>query len=198
MPSSRKCLLCNPVVINNIHSLSSYVLLHASRKTFSNVKVSITAQWTPSAFQQNSSTSSLSPGEVRLLCITVSNISPSLIDMIAVGMRLLLLLLFTSNPFLIYVFFIRINFFTDVKVWTLILKTQKRNRLPLLVQWKYIYIKAFTFVVYICGIWIIVLNYYDLTFQIIIWYNVQFDLLCTCMFLHCISIWEKQSPIITP
>ncbi|XP_058628428.1 sugar phosphate exchanger 3-like isoform X4 [Onychostoma macrolepis] len=41
----------------------SYVLLHSSRKTFSNVKVSISAQWTPSAFQQNSSTSSLSPGE---------------------------------------------------------------------------------------------------------------------------------------
>uniref|UniRef100_A0A7N6AKD3 Sugar phosphate exchanger 3 n=1 Tax=Anabas testudineus TaxID=64144 RepID=A0A7N6AKD3_ANATE len=29
-------------------SVSSYVLLHASRKTFSNVKVSISAQWTPS------------------------------------------------------------------------------------------------------------------------------------------------------
>ncbi|KTF74461.1 hypothetical protein cypCar_00045436, partial [Cyprinus carpio] len=41
----------------------SYVLLHSSRKTFSNVKVSISAQWTPSAFQQNGSTSSLSPGE---------------------------------------------------------------------------------------------------------------------------------------
>uniref|UniRef100_A0A8C2EIF5 Sugar phosphate exchanger 3 n=1 Tax=Cyprinus carpio TaxID=7962 RepID=A0A8C2EIF5_CYPCA len=40
-----------------------YVLLHSSRKTFSNVKVSISAQWTPSAFQQNGSTSSLSPGE---------------------------------------------------------------------------------------------------------------------------------------
>uniref|UniRef100_A0A3Q3VN41 Sugar phosphate exchanger 3 n=1 Tax=Mola mola TaxID=94237 RepID=A0A3Q3VN41_MOLML len=35
----------------------SYVLLHASRKTFSNVKVSISAQWTPS-FQNES----LSPG----------------------------------------------------------------------------------------------------------------------------------------
>lgn len=41
----------------------SYVLLHSSRKTFSNVKVSISAQWTPSAFQQNGSTSTLSPGE---------------------------------------------------------------------------------------------------------------------------------------
>uniref|UniRef100_A0A673HC12 Sugar phosphate exchanger 3 n=1 Tax=Sinocyclocheilus rhinocerous TaxID=307959 RepID=A0A673HC12_9TELE len=41
----------------------SYVLLHSSRKTFSNVKVSISAQWTPSALQQNGSTSSLSPGE---------------------------------------------------------------------------------------------------------------------------------------
>uniref|UniRef100_A0A8C2H3E8 Sugar phosphate exchanger 3 n=2 Tax=Cyprinus carpio TaxID=7962 RepID=A0A8C2H3E8_CYPCA len=41
----------------------SYVLLHASRKTFSNVKVSISAQWTPSALQQNGSNSSLSPGE---------------------------------------------------------------------------------------------------------------------------------------
>ncbi|KAK2096733.1 hypothetical protein P7K49_025767, partial [Saguinus oedipus] len=28
----------------------SYSLLHASRKTFSNVKVSISEQWTPSAF----------------------------------------------------------------------------------------------------------------------------------------------------
>ncbi|XP_068611262.1 sugar phosphate exchanger 3 [Brachionichthys hirsutus] len=36
----------------------SYVLLHSSRKTFSNVKVSISAQWTPSP--QNGS---LSPGE---------------------------------------------------------------------------------------------------------------------------------------
>ncbi|TDG96784.1 hypothetical protein EPR50_G00232340 [Perca flavescens] len=39
----------------------SYVLLHASRKTFSNVKVSISAQWTP-AFQ-NGSAPSFSPGE---------------------------------------------------------------------------------------------------------------------------------------
>nr|XP_040028811.1 sugar phosphate exchanger 3 isoform X1 [Gasterosteus aculeatus aculeatus]XP_040028812.1 sugar phosphate exchanger 3 isoform X1 [Gasterosteus aculeatus aculeatus]XP_040028813.1 sugar phosphate exchanger 3 isoform X1 [Gasterosteus aculeatus aculeatus] len=37
----------------------SYVLLHASRKTFSNVKVSISAQWTPSV--QNGS--AFSPGE---------------------------------------------------------------------------------------------------------------------------------------
>ncbi|XP_056311154.1 sugar phosphate exchanger 3 [Danio aesculapii] len=39
----------------------SYVLLHASRKTFSNVKVSISAQWTPSALQQNAT--ALSPAE---------------------------------------------------------------------------------------------------------------------------------------
>ncbi|XP_008314101.1 sugar phosphate exchanger 3 [Cynoglossus semilaevis] len=39
----------------------SYVLLHASRKTFSNVKVSISAQWTPSV--QNGSTSALSPDQ---------------------------------------------------------------------------------------------------------------------------------------
>ncbi|KAM9845898.1 sugar phosphate exchanger 3 [Aulostomus maculatus] len=39
----------------------SYVLLHASRKTFSNVKVSISAQWTPSA--QNASAPAFSPGE---------------------------------------------------------------------------------------------------------------------------------------
>lgn len=42
---------------------SSYVLLHASRKTFSNVKVSISAQWTPSI--QNDSAPAFSPGEVR-------------------------------------------------------------------------------------------------------------------------------------
>uniref|UniRef100_A0A4W6FKG9 Sugar phosphate exchanger 3 n=2 Tax=Lates calcarifer TaxID=8187 RepID=A0A4W6FKG9_LATCA len=39
----------------------SYVLLHASRKTFSNVKVSISAQWTPSI--QNDSAPAFSPGE---------------------------------------------------------------------------------------------------------------------------------------
>ncbi|MCJ8743298.1 hypothetical protein PDJAM_G00092280 [Pangasius djambal] len=39
----------------------SYVLLHASRKTFSNVKVSISAQWTPSV--QNGSDPGFSPGE---------------------------------------------------------------------------------------------------------------------------------------
>ncbi|KAM9705022.1 sugar phosphate exchanger 3 [Menidia menidia] len=39
----------------------SYVLLHASRKTFSNVKVSISAQWTPSL--QNGSGAAFSPGE---------------------------------------------------------------------------------------------------------------------------------------
>ncbi|KAG7320314.1 hypothetical protein KOW79_016167 [Hemibagrus wyckioides] len=39
----------------------SYVLLHASRKTFSNVKVSISAQWTPSV--QNGSSPAFSPGE---------------------------------------------------------------------------------------------------------------------------------------
>ncbi|XP_069012993.1 sugar phosphate exchanger 3 isoform X3 [Embiotoca jacksoni] len=39
----------------------SYVLLHASRKTFSNVKVSISAQWTPSI--QNDSAAAFSPGE---------------------------------------------------------------------------------------------------------------------------------------
>uniref|UniRef100_A0A3Q0RS32 Sugar phosphate exchanger 3 n=1 Tax=Amphilophus citrinellus TaxID=61819 RepID=A0A3Q0RS32_AMPCI len=39
----------------------SYVLLHASRKTFSNVKVSISAQWTPSII--NDSSPSFSPGE---------------------------------------------------------------------------------------------------------------------------------------
>uniref|UniRef100_A0A3B4DF66 Sugar phosphate exchanger 3 n=1 Tax=Pygocentrus nattereri TaxID=42514 RepID=A0A3B4DF66_PYGNA len=38
-----------------------YVLLHASRKTFSNVKVSISAQWTPSV--QNASSPAFSPGE---------------------------------------------------------------------------------------------------------------------------------------
>uniref|UniRef100_A0A8C2XVE3 Sugar phosphate exchanger 3 n=1 Tax=Cyclopterus lumpus TaxID=8103 RepID=A0A8C2XVE3_CYCLU len=40
---------------------TSYVLLHASRKTFSNVKVSISAQWTPSV--QNGSAPAFSPGE---------------------------------------------------------------------------------------------------------------------------------------
>ncbi|KAF0029570.1 hypothetical protein F2P81_018675 [Scophthalmus maximus] len=39
----------------------SYVLLHASRKTFSNVKVSISAQWTPSI--RNDSEAAFSPGE---------------------------------------------------------------------------------------------------------------------------------------
>lgn len=39
----------------------SYVLLHASRKTFSNVKVSISAQWTPSI--QNDSSPAFSPAE---------------------------------------------------------------------------------------------------------------------------------------
>ncbi|KAJ8392204.1 hypothetical protein AAFF_G00077720 [Aldrovandia affinis] len=39
----------------------SYVLLHSSRKTFSNVKVSISAQWTPSV--QNGSSPAFSPGE---------------------------------------------------------------------------------------------------------------------------------------
>uniref|UniRef100_A0A672GXB5 Sugar phosphate exchanger 3 n=1 Tax=Salarias fasciatus TaxID=181472 RepID=A0A672GXB5_SALFA len=39
----------------------SYVLLHASRKTFSNVKVSISAQWTPSL--QNESAAAFSPSE---------------------------------------------------------------------------------------------------------------------------------------
>ncbi|KAG7455805.1 hypothetical protein MATL_G00244910 [Megalops atlanticus] len=39
----------------------SYVLLHSSRKTFSNVKVSISAQWTPSV--QNDSTPAFSPDE---------------------------------------------------------------------------------------------------------------------------------------
>uniref|UniRef100_A0A8C8EPK6 Sugar phosphate exchanger 3 n=1 Tax=Oncorhynchus tshawytscha TaxID=74940 RepID=A0A8C8EPK6_ONCTS len=39
----------------------SYVLLHASRKTFSNVKVSISAQWTPSV--QNASSPAFSPRE---------------------------------------------------------------------------------------------------------------------------------------
>lgn len=39
----------------------SYVLLHASRKTFSNVKVSISAQWTPSV--RNSSSPEFSPGK---------------------------------------------------------------------------------------------------------------------------------------
>uniref|UniRef100_W5NKF5 Sugar phosphate exchanger 3 n=1 Tax=Lepisosteus oculatus TaxID=7918 RepID=W5NKF5_LEPOC len=41
--------------------LRSYVLLHASRKTFSNVKVSILAQWTPAP--QNRSGPALSPGQ---------------------------------------------------------------------------------------------------------------------------------------
>uniref|UniRef100_A0A672H6S5 Sugar phosphate exchanger 3 n=1 Tax=Salarias fasciatus TaxID=181472 RepID=A0A672H6S5_SALFA len=41
--------------------VSSYVLLHASRKTFSNVKVSISAQWTPSL--QNESAAAFSPSE---------------------------------------------------------------------------------------------------------------------------------------
>ncbi|XP_026859703.1 sugar phosphate exchanger 3 isoform X2 [Electrophorus electricus] len=40
----------------------SYVLLHASRKTFSNVKVSISAQWTPSV--QNGSLPAFSPREL--------------------------------------------------------------------------------------------------------------------------------------
>lgn len=40
---------------------SSYVFLHASRKTFSNVKVSISAQWTPSLQNQ-----SLSPNQVAM------------------------------------------------------------------------------------------------------------------------------------
>uniref|UniRef100_A0A8C9SIT8 Sugar phosphate exchanger 3 n=2 Tax=Scleropages formosus TaxID=113540 RepID=A0A8C9SIT8_SCLFO len=39
----------------------SYVLLHASRKTFSNVKVSISAQWTPSVL--NGSSPAYSPGQ---------------------------------------------------------------------------------------------------------------------------------------
>ncbi|KAG5267113.1 hypothetical protein AALO_G00218130 [Alosa alosa] len=39
----------------------SYVLLHSSRKTFSNVKVSISAQWTPSVL--NSTLPPYSPGE---------------------------------------------------------------------------------------------------------------------------------------
>lgn len=39
----------------------SYVLLHSSRKTFSNVKVSISAQWTPTL--QNGSSASFSPPE---------------------------------------------------------------------------------------------------------------------------------------
>ncbi|XP_030633177.1 sugar phosphate exchanger 3 [Chanos chanos] len=39
----------------------SYVLLHSSRKTFSNVKVSISAQWTPSVL--NDSSPAFSPGE---------------------------------------------------------------------------------------------------------------------------------------
>ncbi|XP_061523867.1 sugar phosphate exchanger 3 [Phycodurus eques] len=39
----------------------SYVFLHASRKTFSNVKVSISAQWTPTP--QNGSAPAFSPGE---------------------------------------------------------------------------------------------------------------------------------------
>ncbi|XP_051976982.1 sugar phosphate exchanger 3 isoform X1 [Xyrauchen texanus] len=41
----------------------SYVLLHSSRKTFSNVKVSISAQWTPSPWQHNGSALPLSPVE---------------------------------------------------------------------------------------------------------------------------------------
>uniref|UniRef100_A0A8C1D872 Sugar phosphate exchanger 3 n=1 Tax=Cyprinus carpio carpio TaxID=630221 RepID=A0A8C1D872_CYPCA len=56
---SQMCVKVACVTITN----TVYVLLHSSRKTFSNVKVSISAQWTPSAFQQNGSTSSLSPGE---------------------------------------------------------------------------------------------------------------------------------------
>ncbi|KAK1906341.1 Sugar phosphate exchanger 3 [Dissostichus eleginoides] len=39
----------------------SYVLLHASRKTFSNVKVSISAQWTPTF--TNGSAAAISPGK---------------------------------------------------------------------------------------------------------------------------------------
>lgn len=41
----------------------SYSLLHASRKTFSNVKVSISSQWTPSCL--NSTAPELRPYEVR-------------------------------------------------------------------------------------------------------------------------------------
>lgn len=40
----------------------SYVLLHSSRKTFSNVKVSISAQWTPSPL--NNTTPPFSPGQI--------------------------------------------------------------------------------------------------------------------------------------
>ncbi|XP_076007733.1 sugar phosphate exchanger 3 [Genypterus blacodes] len=42
-------------------TFTSYVLLHASRKTFSNVKVSISAQWTPSP--QNGSSVTYIPGQ---------------------------------------------------------------------------------------------------------------------------------------
>ncbi|TRY67973.1 hypothetical protein DNTS_006122 [Danionella cerebrum] len=44
--------------------IACYVLLHASRKTFSNIKVSISAQWTPSAQQQNGTAFALSPVEI--------------------------------------------------------------------------------------------------------------------------------------
>uniref|UniRef100_A0A671VFT1 Sugar phosphate exchanger 3 n=1 Tax=Sparus aurata TaxID=8175 RepID=A0A671VFT1_SPAAU len=43
-------------LVKPVFCLFSYVLLHASRKTFSNVKVSISAQWTPSVLNETSMT----------------------------------------------------------------------------------------------------------------------------------------------
>uniref|UniRef100_A0A669E4R3 Sugar phosphate exchanger 3 n=1 Tax=Oreochromis niloticus TaxID=8128 RepID=A0A669E4R3_ORENI len=54
-------MLCHSFLSKTAFCLSSYVLLHASRKTFSNVKVSISAQWTPSIL--NDSSPAFSPGE---------------------------------------------------------------------------------------------------------------------------------------
>lgn len=50
-------------------AVSSYVLLHASRKTFSNVKVSISAQWTPAFYN-----ASASPVEVSGCSVASKNI----------------------------------------------------------------------------------------------------------------------------
>lgn len=47
------------IILPLCFGVSSYVLLHASRKTFSNVKVSISAQWTPPLYN-----ASVAPVEV--------------------------------------------------------------------------------------------------------------------------------------
>uniref|UniRef100_A0A8C5HUF5 Sugar phosphate exchanger 3 n=1 Tax=Gouania willdenowi TaxID=441366 RepID=A0A8C5HUF5_GOUWI len=62
-PSCRGCLsqYTHHHLVVFLLTFFSYVLLHASRKTFSNVKVSISAQWTPSF--QNDSAVAFSPNE---------------------------------------------------------------------------------------------------------------------------------------